>query len=277
MATFKKDFLELLAESYSDPILGFLHTYHKVVQVRGQDHFAINKKGEITFLNPTRQEDGVSVWTSPQRQAVAAGRALRKMVPLAYTDVQFDNAAAMIRSHGDNGTFEIVYGQGVIELYRRDAIVGVTSCMTDQDALLQFYAANSPAVGLLVARDDTGRPLGRALIWSTNNGYYVDHVYASSSAVRKRYDRWVKENGHYTSSRPSKPTWAIMPNMWPANGRLPSLDTVQQNATLRCISIGGSGYPSLGEVMQYLAEKTEREDFRSIPTSVMEWFGAKAS
>ena len=108
---------------------------------------------------------------------------------------------------------EVVRGNDIVKFYNRNNQTAgssgrlANSCMNYNDAKderhrnLHFYAS-IPNCGLLILRDPKNKEkiIGRALIWSANNGKtYVDNIYTAQEADIYIYRRYIKMNACLSS------------------------------------------------------------------------------
>ena len=108
---------------------------------------------------------------------------------------------------------EVVRGNDIVKFYNRNNQTAgssgrlANSCMNYNDAKderhrnLNFYAS-IPNCGLLILRDPKNKEkiIGRALIWSANNGKtYVDNIYTAQEADIYIYRRYIKMNACLSS------------------------------------------------------------------------------
>lgn len=89
-------------------------------------------------------------------------------------------------------------GEDILEAYTRDnyhencgRIGG--SCMTDKTSFLKLYT-QSDSVELL-AIEMNNKYIGRALVWTTNNGKYLDSIYTTQDWVYSIFDYVRAEHG----------------------------------------------------------------------------------
>lgn len=72
-----------------------------------------------------------------------------------------------------------------------------TSCMRSdvQQSYLSIYVENPDVIKCLVLYNNEGEVRGRALIWKTSKGFYLDRVYVSYNQYKRFYKTYAKDNG----------------------------------------------------------------------------------
>lgn len=145
-----------------------------------------------------------------EKNKIKMGRFIKRLFP-EMTDPEVEEVVNLYKGFQNSKDcgLEIVRGKDIVKFYNRNnQTTGssgrlANSCMnysTEKDERyknLQFYAS-IPNCGLLILRDPKNKEkiIGRALIWSTNNGTsYVDNIYTAQEADLYIYRRYIKMNG----------------------------------------------------------------------------------
>jgi len=97
--------------------------------------------------------------------------------------------------------FEIVRGFKIWWYYTKKKSV-VTSCMRGAPLIqLLIYVMNPFTCRMLIMKNDEGKTKGRALIWRTNKGFYMDNIYVADHKDRMMYEIYAKYHGMITYDR----------------------------------------------------------------------------
>ena len=87
--------------------------------------------------------------------------------------------------------FFIVTGQDIVDKYSERW--GDTSCMTGDDACYTQLYANTPECSMLCFQE--GSKKGRALLWETDNGLFLDRIYPNSGPHVEKYEIYCARHG----------------------------------------------------------------------------------
>lgn len=155
---------------------------------------------------------------------------------LSITDVEADRMGQLVGNHFPNSynyVFEVF--RGFVQQAYRDSTGEMRSCMSGESSrYVRWYDENPEKVGIVKILQG-GDYIGRALIWTTDQGdTVVDRVYPSNNGPHTNaLHRWCEENGydyktcqsscdgHFHSSRTDY-TVTMVP---PENNEFPYLDT----------------------------------------------------
>lgn len=210
-------------------------------------------KGMISFLPKARiarvmeSGDYYNIYTVAGRQETRVGRAVRMMfdsVPdLSFTDSEIEQFTNLLRAQDVSlsGEFALVEGEAIRHWYNgrryapRQGSLN-SSCMryARTNKYLGIYVNNPDVVKLLIMTDkETNKLLGRALVWFTDEGTFMDRVYGSDLTIAafRNYATekgWYVQNGYdgwiYNGERVIK-TFRIELSEWEFDS-YPYMDTV---------------------------------------------------
>lgn len=164
--------------------------------------------GFLTYL-PAKNKDEFEVWRPKLRVRGRPAKIAKNFCKGEYTDQEYEVFYnTLLGFMFDPRNLSVVKGEDIADVYlnhmdTRKQSKMMKSCMTNENgdtSLFEFYQDNPQIVRLLVLWDDTkkGRKaVGRALLWKTENGIYLDRVYGSepASAFIKMYARskgWMR-------------------------------------------------------------------------------------
>jgi len=175
---------------------------------------------------------GDDVWSS-KRNKIKIGRFFKDI--LYVNDETVENLVNQYKTYykiemgNIEDIFEIVDGNDIWDCYQKEnyspgggSLGG--SCMTNASKnKLKLYTDNPKTIKLLIIKNND-KITGRALIWTTNNGVYLDRAYCrydkdiylfSLYADKMKFSHYYKNRIDYKEVKLSKPH----------NGELPYLDT----------------------------------------------------
>lgn len=178
-------------------------------------------KGDFLTYVPTSkmelaEEDG-DFYRPKYRVRGKPARVLRKFVSVSFPDYQYE----FIHNHIKASTFgprnlSLERGEGIKDVYLKlyDDSVDcrmMQSCMVRDyesddfnNARFELYVSNPSSVRLLTFWGDTPkgkRAQGRALLWKTSKGLYLDRIYGSDLAKSFMFE-YATKKGWSTSNTP---------------------------------------------------------------------------
>jgi hypothetical protein len=134
---------------------------------------------------------------------IRVGRFVRKLFQNKFTDVQIEDFVNKYKSLTQNRelSFNLLDDLEIIEGYKSINFTfenGSTnslmnSCMNDELKLVNFY--RYLPVRLLVLSNSQQHIFGRALIWKTNLGYFMDRVYVAYDSDYHKFVKWANDRG----------------------------------------------------------------------------------
>lgn len=176
------------------------------------DYLTIREDGMISYLPKGRYESTVHPWRpSSGRQAARPSRMLRSMMtPEALeglTDKDWEAFASRIKgaAESDKVTIETVKGEDIRYWYhyRRYANSDDTgdlasSCMRYSECQPYFniYADNPDQVELIIAKNGGDKLMGRALLWTLEDGTKVRDRAYGNEAIRSAIHDWCADRGY---------------------------------------------------------------------------------
>jgi len=164
-------------------------------------------KSRIKFHAP---EAGSDLWNRG-RNPIRIGRFVKKIFP-EYSDTDIEKFVTMFKSENklSKSNFKIVDGPEIghsYQVYRYSPIYGKNnplwhSCMNNKD-FFSIYIENPEVCKMLIMTDDfideeSGEVIekitGRALLWKTDHGWFMDRVYYIKEETYYHFINWAKEN-----------------------------------------------------------------------------------
>lgn len=185
--------------------------HHKIKNAFRETKMLTEKEIDTIFnrdmlLSFSRDVDGMVSYAkekkyrlqSRRRIRTRLGRFCRKFEDIwkGHKDSYWSNLFLKVDSKiFPKNNWEILRGDDVVIAYREG--YGDWSCMCESSSrYTTLYAENPDKVGMLVLNDDDGNPIGRAILWTDNEGRtIVDRVYPSEQGPQ--YEEWAKANGAY--------------------------------------------------------------------------------
>lgn len=174
-------------------------------------NFLDYNSGFLTYL-PEKNKEVDEVWRPKYRVRGRPAKIAKNFCVEEHTDQeyeQFYNALLGFMFSAKDLTIE--RGEAIADVYlnkmdKRKQSKMLKSCMTNEygdTSMFEFYEDNPQSVRLLVLWGEfrgEKRAIGRALLWKTEHGIYLDRVYGSEPAVAfiKMYARtkgWERYDG----------------------------------------------------------------------------------
>ncbi len=158
-----------------------------------------DEKSLSTFIKPLKYNTEIY---NKDRTSIKIGRLIRKLFGTKFSDSQIENFVNQYKSILDSKitNFELWEGQKIQEGYksRNYTFEGsssnplMNSCMNDEHTLIEFY--RYVPVSLLVLLNKDGHIQGRALVWQTDKGLFMDRVYTAFDTDYYKFINWAKKN-----------------------------------------------------------------------------------
>ena len=158
-----------------------------------------DEKSLCTFIRPLIYNTEIY---NKDRTSIKIGRLIRKLFGTKFSDSQIENFVNQYKSILDSKitNFELWEGQKIQEGYksRNYTFEGsssnplMNSCMNDEHTLIEFY--RYVPVSLLVLLNKDGHIQGRALVWQTDKGLFMDRVYTAFDTDYYKFINWAKNN-----------------------------------------------------------------------------------
>jgi hypothetical protein len=168
----------------------------------------------ISFVIDAKAKSLGEPWKQ-SRNEIRVGKIVRSLVKLSgesFTEKQIEDFVnkfkAVMDSKGSFDRFEIVSGEEILKYYNinnyEDFDEGQLghSCLNNKPhAIFDMYVMNPNVVQLVILKaPESDKIVGRALLWQTNEGLFMDRIYTSKDsdvALFKMYagsiDAWSKE------------------------------------------------------------------------------------
>lgn len=162
----------------------------------------------ISYIAENRIKDGSEIWDKEKRQTGKIGRTLRSIMKPEYrklfTEQDFEIANNILKSTNVAGTFEVISGDEIIRTYvdmdlLSDAGTLGSSCMRYEECgeYFDIYTENEDVCQMVRLIHDSGKLMGRALLWTTSCGTKImDRIYVSKDAHIDSFKTWAEQNGY---------------------------------------------------------------------------------
>jgi hypothetical protein len=152
---------------------------------------------------------------SKNRTTIKIGRLIRKLFGTKFSDVEIEKFVNQYKSSLDSKLthFDIWEGRRISEGYRSKNYTYdgassnplLNSCMNDELHLVDFYSY--VPVKLLVMLNSDEHIFGRALIWQTDRGLFMDRIYCAFDSDYYKFIDYAKTNNIiYKKENKSGPT-----------------------------------------------------------------------
>lgn len=196
--------------SYSDSykILGkypaygeWLNQYdviHMENMVDGKQILNLQKYDEPSIITPIFEK------VLP-KQELKIGRFISKftssLIENKITELFVNNFKALnLFEKNINDYFSIVEGEDIKfwyskENYAQNCGILNSSCMRLDECQDYFNIYMNNDVKMILLKDFSGKLLGRALLWETTKGKYIDRIYGQEHTI-KAFDKWAIANGY---------------------------------------------------------------------------------
>ncbi len=139
---------------------------------------------------------------SKNRTTIKIGRLIRKLFGTRFSDVEIEKFVNQYKSSLDSKLthFDIWEGRRISEGYRSKNYTYdgassnplLNSCMNDELHLVDFYSY--VPVKLLVMLNSDEHIFGRALIWKTDKGFFMDRIYCAFDSDYYKFIDYAKKN-----------------------------------------------------------------------------------
>lgn len=167
------------------------------------DEFEISyvPKGKVTVMGESSAK-----WSRTNRINAKFVKAIKK-IPFRYT---YSNRFyellnnAVVAAYSNKTRLEVVNGSDIVKYYdQRHYISGDTSSLGNScmrydhcSEYIEFYAANTKNVDMLVAFNDEDKVCGRAILWTTDCGTKImDRIYGTEVIIEK-FKKWAIDNDY---------------------------------------------------------------------------------
>jgi hypothetical protein len=152
---------------------------------------------------------------SKNRTTIKIGRLIRKLFGTKFSDVEIEKFVNQYKSSLDSKLthFDIWEGSRISQGYRSKNYTYdgassnplLNSCMNDELHLVDFYSY--VPVKLLVMLNSDEHIFGRALIWQTDRGLFMDRIYCAFDSDYYKFIDYAKTNNIiYKKENKSGPT-----------------------------------------------------------------------
>ena len=152
-----------------------------------------------TLVRPLNNETEIYF---KQSTDVRVGRFIRKIFGSKFSDKQVEDFVNQFKSQRESNKlyFDLRSGYDIIDAYKSTNYSyhgGSTnplmnSCMNDEIRLVEFY--RYLPVKMLVLINSEGMIFGRALIWSTDRGQFMDRIYTIDDSDYYKFINYAKSN-----------------------------------------------------------------------------------
>lgn len=158
-------------------------------------------KGKATIIGESSGK-----WSKTNRINAKFVKAIKK-IPLRY---KYSNRFyellnnAVVAAYSNKITLSVVNGSDIVKYYdQRHYVSGDTSSLGNScmrydhcSEYIEFYAANTERVDMLIALNDDDRLCGRAILWTADCGTKImDRIYGTEIMIEK-FKKWAIDNGY---------------------------------------------------------------------------------
>jgi len=189
-----------------------LSTFAIIKNKHGIDFFDIGEFGNISYLSPNKitiiNNNDIKYFKNKYRQEMKIGRMITKSS--LYTSNQIERYTNKYKTEQKilNGEFDkifkIVEGEDIKywyneKNYKHNTTFGNNrvfgqlgnSCMRNVKSYRFNIYSKNPKVCKMILLLDNNKLTGRALLWKTNKGWYIDRPYCVSDNDRYLYKRYA--------------------------------------------------------------------------------------
>jgi len=189
----------------------------------------VEEKLMLSYL-PMRSATGTASlepWTDPRRQRASIGKVVHTLIAREYrsyvTDAEVERFVKLLYASpfvmpNELLNFHIVDGPDIAFWYHEDQYAPrqgslSASCMRYSrcQPFFRLYTDNPEVVRLLILTDSHDRLFGRALIWETSHGTFMDRVYGRAT-IQQRFIAFARtRDWAYRASENARDrtTWVV--------------------------------------------------------------------
>jgi len=164
-------------------------------------HFKTDDQRQLNlFIQPLSRNTEIY---HKNRTNIKVGRLVKKLFGSKFSDSEIEKFVNQYKSSLDSKVlnFEIWEGNKIISGYKSKNYTYdgsssnplLNSCMNDELHLIDFY--QYVPVKLLVLLNNDGHIFGRALIWQTDKGLFMDRVYTAFDQDYYKFIDYASKNG----------------------------------------------------------------------------------
>lgn len=197
----------------SDMLKDYIYTQRELEHIK---EINILENGVATYT-PEGKETALSEEghiLKKGRQQSKIGRLFGKILSefnIEYSDKELEDFVNYIKGATSGDVFEMIEGERIKEVYdyhshSRVKDVGNlnSSCMRHERCQEYFgiYIDNPDICKMLILKDSFGDIVGRALVWKTDKGMFMDRAYGTDATISKFLD-YAKRNDWMVKARQS--------------------------------------------------------------------------
>lgn len=197
-------------------------TYALSMSISDKDdrHFTINNTGKMTYTPKGRMtalNDDENKWIADNkfRSEIKIGKGLRKIysnqsIEVSQTDIEY-LTNKIKGKYTFQGEISTVKGEDIKNWYNGNSYASSNteslgnSCMRHSNCVDYFdiYTENSDKVEMIIAKDEDGFLIGRAILWKTDShGLFCDRIYGNSVTI-EAVKNYAKSIGAYVKKEQS--------------------------------------------------------------------------
>lgn len=181
--------------------------------IKLSQHFKTEDYRELRLLVSPLKNTSSEIYHK-NRTSIKIGRLVRKLLGTKYSDAEIEKFVNQYKSSLDSKllSFETWNGSQIVSGYSSKFYTYsgsssnplMNSCMNDQYSLVEFY--NYIPVDLLVLLNNEGHIFGRALLWKTDKGIFMDRIYTAFDSDYYKFINFAKDHDMiYKSENKSGP------------------------------------------------------------------------
>lgn len=187
------DVIKKIDSPLSSVILS-LHNTEKDIE---KNYLDLGKGNDsISFVIDSKAKTLVEPWKQ-SRNEIRVGKIVRSLIELSgesFTEKQIEEFVnkfkAVMDSKGSFDRFEIVSGEEILKYYNIDNYADFDegqlghSCLNNKPhEIFDMYVMNTNVVKLVILKaPGSDKIIGRALLWQTNEGLFMDRIYTSKDS-----------------------------------------------------------------------------------------------
>jgi len=169
--------------------------------IKLSQHFKTVDYRELKLLVSPLKHSSAEIYHK-NRTSIKIGRLLRKLLGTKYSDVEIEKFVNQYKSILDKKLlfFETWNGSRIVSGYSSKFYTHsgsslnplMNSCMNDEYDLVEFYSYIP--VDLLILLNNEGHIFGRALLWKTDKGIFMDRIYTALDSDYYKFINFAKDH-----------------------------------------------------------------------------------
>jgi len=201
------------------------------------DQLSYLPRNRIIGMERTKSEKTgkmvLNSYGSDQRQQMRLGRIINRLWPDRFNARQVELFVNEYKSEHDmitgNINIQLVHGNDIYEWYQEKMYAGGgtlgNSCMRRANkAQLSLYTDNPQKIRMAIYTRG-GKLEARAIVWTTDNGIFMDRIYYTKDHLQNAFVRYAERNGWMHRDQNPRPPHLIVRLVTQVRGNYPYLDS----------------------------------------------------